>query len=128
MVIDTSAVAAIIFCEPDREVYISAISKPGPKLISAVNALEAALVVEARKGPAAGRELDLLLHQARIDIVPLDSVQMEEARRIWRKYGKGNHPAGLNFGDCMAYAVAKAAEMPLLCVGDDFPQTDLSLA
>jgi ribonuclease VapC len=128
MVIDTSALAAILFGEPDHHIYIEAISKPGPKLISAVNALEAALVVEARKGPAAGRELDLLLHQAQVDIVPLDSVQMEEARRIWRKYGKGNHPAGLNFCDCCALALARVSGHPLLYKGADFARAEATSA
>ena len=120
MVIDTSALAAILFAEPDRDIYIAAIGKPGPKLISAVNAFEAAVVVEARKGPVAGRELDLLLSQARTDVVPLDGPQMEEARRIWRTYGKGNHPAALNLCDCCALALSRLSGHPLLYKGADF--------
>src|SRR5713101_5841877 len=107
MVIDTSAVIAILFGEPDRDLYIGALENSSPRLMSAVNALEAALVTEARKGPAGGRELDLLLHRARIDIVPMDASLVEESRRVWRKYGKGNHPAGLNFCDCCALALAR---------------------
>lgn len=128
MVIDTSALAAILFTEPDRDAYIDAIAQPGAKLISAVNALEAALVVEARKGPAAGRELDLLLHRAGVDIVPFDSVQADEARRIWRKYGKGNHPAGLNFCDCCALALSRVSGHPLLYKGSDFTRADAANA
>ena len=120
MVIDTSALIAILFGEADRDLYIEAIEKSGTKLLSAVNALEAALVAEARKGPAAGRELDLLLHRARIDIVPMDSAQVEESRRVWREYGKGNHPAGLNFCDCCALALSRISGYPLLFKGLDF--------
>jgi ribonuclease VapC len=120
MVIDTSALFAILFGEPDRDAYIEAIEKAKPRLLSAVTALEASMVAEARKGPAAGRELDLLLHRANIDIVPLDTSQIEVARRVWREYGKGNHPAGLNFCDCCALALARVAGYPLLFKGEDF--------
>jgi ribonuclease VapC len=78
------------------------------------------MVAEARKGAAAGREFDLLLHRARIDIVPMDESMVEEARRVWREYGKGNHPAGLNFCDCCALALARVSGHPLLFKGDDF--------
>jgi len=120
MVIDTSALIAILLHEADRDLYINAIDKAKVRLISAVNVLEGAIVAEARKGPAAGREFDLLLHHARIDIVPMDSVMVEEARRVWRVFGKGNHPAGLNFCDCCALALARVSGHPLLFKGEDF--------
>jgi ribonuclease VapC len=126
MVIDTSAIIAILFFEPDRDLYIDAIENASSRLISAVNALEGAVVAEARKGPAAGREFDLLLHSARIDIVPMDHVLVEEARRVWRKYGKGNHPAGLNFCDCCALGLARVSGHPLLFKGDDFVRAGVS--
>ena len=78
------------------------------------------MVAEARKGPATGRELDLLLHRARIDIVAMDSVQVEESRRIWREYAKGNHPAELNFRDCCALSLSRVSGYPLLFKGQDF--------
>ncbi len=120
MVIDSAALIAILFGEADRDLYINALEKPGPTLLQAVNALETALVAEARKGPAARRELDLLLHRFRVDIVPFDSVLMEEARRVWREFGKGNHPAALNFCDCCGLALSRVSGHPLLFKGNNF--------
>jgi ribonuclease VapC len=120
MVIDTSALMTILFGEPDRLKYAEALEKAPLRLISAVNALEAAMVVQSRKGPVGGRELDLLLHRAKIDIVHFDSAMAEEARRTWREFGKGNHPAGLNFCDCCALALTRISGQPLLFKGDDF--------
>jgi len=82
-------------------------------------------VIEAKKGDLGGRELDLLIHQAKIEIVPLTTEQLEIARSAWRKYGKGRHPAGLNIGDCCSYALAKSAGEPLLFKGGDFSKTDI---
>ena len=81
--------------------------------------------MEAKKGEAGGRELDLLLHRARIETVAMNADHGELARSAWRHYGKGNHPAGLNIGDCCAYALAKYSGEPLLFKGDDFKQTDI---
>jgi ribonuclease VapC len=86
--------------------------------------LESALVAETRRGEPAGRELDLLLHRAEIQTVPVDAEQIQIARSAWRRYGKG-HPAGLNYGDCLAYALAAASGEPLLFTGHDFRQTDI---
>ena len=83
------------------------------------------IVIEARKGEAGGRELDLLLHRAKIDIVSFDSEQAEVARIAWRRFGKSQHPAGLNFGDCFAYALSKISGERLLFKGNDFNQTDI---
>jgi ribonuclease VapC len=85
-------------------------------------------VLEARRGEAAGREFDLFLNQAKLEVVPVDSDQIDIARVAWRKYGRGRHPAGLNFGDCFAYALAKAMGETILFKGDDFTHTDLSPA
>ena len=125
MVIDTSVLIAILFGEPEASVFTRAIADDTRKLISAFNALEAGIVVEARKGEAGGRELDLLLHRAQIEIVAMNADQAEFARAAWRNYGKGNHPAGLNIGDCCAYALAKYSGEPLLFKGSDFSQTDI---
>jgi ribonuclease VapC len=100
MVIDTSALMAILLGEPEAPSFIRMLSDAPKRFLSAFSALEAAVVIEGRKGPAGGRELDLLLHEARVDVVPLDGAQMELAKDAWRRFGKGRHPAGLNLGDC----------------------------
>jgi ribonuclease VapC len=128
MVIDTSALLAILFGEPEALSFTRTIVDESRKLISAFNALESGIVVEARKGEAGGRELDLLMHRARIEIVAMNADQAELARTAWRKFGKGNHPAGLNIGDCCAYALAKYSGEPLLFKGNDFTQTDIMAA
>lgn len=128
MVIDTSAVVAILLGEPEAEPFALAIAGDPGRFISAFTALEAGIVIEAKKGEHAGRELDLLLHRAKIEIVPVTAEQFEIARSAWRKYGKGRHPAGLNIGDCCSYALAKCSGEPLLFKGDDFSQTDVKPA
>jgi ribonuclease VapC len=128
MIIDTSALVAILLGEPEAEAFALAIAGDSKRLISAFTALETGIVIEAKKGEAGGRELDLLLHQAKIELVPLTAEQFEIARIAWRKYGKGQHPAGLNIGDCCSYALAKCAGEPLLFKGNDFSQTDVNTA
>jgi ribonuclease VapC len=86
------------------------------------------LVVEARRGEPAGRELDLLLHRSSVATVSVTADHVEIARQAWRRYGKGRHPAGLNFGDCFAYALARSSGEALLYVGEDFTCTDISRA
>lgn len=125
MVIDTSAVLAIFLAEPERQKFLELIQQDGSRLISAANALESAIVLEARRGAVAGREFDLFLHRLDIEIIPVDSAQVELARAGWRRYGKGRHPANLNFGDCFAYALTKTSGEPLLAKGNDFPKTDV---
>ncbi len=102
-----------------------AIESASHRLLSAANLLETSIVIESRKGEAGGRELDLLLFRAAIEVVPVDLDQAEIARVAWRRFGEGRHPAGLNYGDCFAYALAKARGLPLLFQGDDFSQTDI---
>jgi ribonuclease VapC len=125
MVIDTSAIVAILLGEPDGAAFAEAIEQGAPRLLSAANLLEASIVVEARKGEDAGRDLDLFIYRAGIEIVPVDADQAEIARVAWRRYGKGRHQASLNYGDCFAYALAKASGSRLLFKGDDFTHTDL---
>jgi ribonuclease VapC len=125
MVIDTSALLAIFLGEPERRRFLDAITQAETRRISAANTLETGIVLEARRGEAAGREFDLFLHQAEVDAVSVDAEQVEIARLAWRKYGKGRHPAALNFGDCFAYALAKTLDEPLLAKGSNFARTDI---
>lgn len=125
MVLDTSALLVLLLEEPEVKTFAEAISLDPRRLVSAATALEIMIVIEARKGEAGGRELDLLLHHAKIDIVPFDAEQAEIARHAWQKFGKGNHPAGLNYGDCFSYALAKQSGEPLLFKGNDFNKTDI---
>jgi ribonuclease VapC len=127
VVIDTSALLAILLGEPEREKFLQLLSESETRLLSAANALETAIVVESRRGEVAGREFDLFLHRTRIEIVSVDAEQFSIARFAWRKYGKGRHPAALNFGDCFAYALTKIATEPLVAKGEDFRRTDLQL-
>ena len=128
MVIDTSALLAILFADPERERLASAISEAGIRLLSSVNALEAAIVVLTRKGPAGLREFDLLCHAAELEIVPFTGEHLVLAREGYQRFGKGRHPAGLNFGDCCAYALSRHSGEPLLFTGEDFARTDLEAA
>ncbi len=128
MVVDTSALLAIFLAEPERKQFLEVITQGDTRYISAANVLETGIVLEARRGEAAGREFDLFLRQAKLEVVPVDSDQIEIARLAWRKYGKGRHAAGLNFGDCFTYALAKAMGEPILFKGEDFTHTDLSPA
>jgi ribonuclease VapC len=125
MVIDSSAILAVLQNEKDAARLAQAIEAAPRRLLSAGNLLEAAIVIESRKGEAGGRELDLLIYRAEIEVVAMDQDQAEIARLAWRRFGKGRHPAGLNYGDCFAYALATARREPLLFQGDDFSQTDI---
>lgn len=128
MVLDTSALLAILFDEPERRAFNEKIAADPTRLLSAASLVETAIVIESRAGAAGGRDLDLFIHKAGLSIEAVDANQAEIARRAFRAYGKGRHPAGLDFGDCFAYALAKATGEALLCKGDDFAQTDLRLS
>lgn len=125
MVLDTSALLAILGDEPEAPAFEAAVERDPVRLLSAASLLEAAIVVESRWGPAGGRELDLLIHKAGVEVVPVDAEQVEVARRAYRDFGRGRHPAGLNYGDCFTYALASVSGEPLLFKGDDFSRTDL---
>ena len=125
MVIDTSAIIAVLLNEANAVRIIEAIETSSPRLLSAANLLEASIVIDSRKGEAGGRELDLLMYRADIEIVPVDQDQAETARIAWRRFGKCRHPAALNYGDCFAYVLAKSRRLPLLYLGNDFSQTDI---
>ena len=126
MVIDTSALIAILLQEPEAQALALAVDRAATRLLSAATLLETAMVIEARKGEVGGRELDLLLYRAGIEVVAVDQEQAEIARIAWRKYGKGRHPANLDYGDCFSYALAKASGSPLLYKGTDFSLTDIA--
>ena len=128
MIIDTSAVLAILLGEADADRYEEAIVAAWPRRMSVVGLLEAAMVIESRGGVTAGHELDVLLDKASVELVAVTSEQATAARHAWRRFGKGNHPAGLNFGDCFAYALANVTGEPLLFKGDDFARTDIAAA
>jgi ribonuclease VapC len=125
MVIDSSALLAILLGEPDREGFQRAIEAADLRLVSAMTKLEAGLVMIGRYGPAGGEELDALLRDIAVSIVPFDDRQATIAREAFVRYGKGRHRAGLNFGDCAAYALAIAEAEPLLFKGTDFGATDV---
>ncbi len=125
MVIDTSALISILLRDLEAEAFARAIADDSKRMISAFSVLESGIVIEAKKGEAGGRELDLLLHRSKIEIVGLNAEQLEIARFAWRNYGKGRHPAALNIGDCCSYALAKYSGEPLLFKGNDFVKTDI---
>jgi len=126
MVIDTSALVAVLLDESERPALAAAITADPRRLVSAATLVEASLVIESRRGEIAGRELDLLLHRIAADVVAVTESQAETARRAWRRFGKGRHVAGLNYGDCFSYALAVELAEPLLFKGDDFSQTDIA--
>lgn len=125
MVIDTSAVLAILNLESEAEIFTQAIVNDPIRLLSAGTALELSIIVKARKEEAGIRELDFFIYKAEIDIVNFDENQLKMARYAFSQYGKGRHPASLNFGDCFAYALSKTSGQPLLFKGNDFSQTDI---
>ena len=124
MIVDTSAILAILFGEPDAQRYAAALQTAPFCRMSVANALEATIVAERRGGAPAGEDLERFLEKFGIEPVPVTVEHLAAARRAWRRFGKGNHPAGLNFGDCFAYALAETAGEPLLFKGGDFAQTD----
>ncbi|MGE3475800.1 MAG: type II toxin-antitoxin system VapC family toxin [Rhodospirillaceae bacterium] len=125
MVIDTSAISAILFNEPEAADFERRIVEDPVRLISAGTLLEAAIVVEARLGDVGGREFDLWLQRAGVEVVPVDAEQADLARRAWRQFGKGRHSAGINYGDCFSYALAISRDETLLFKGADFSRTDV---
>ena len=127
MVLDSSAIIAILLREPERFRFLDLIDQSDTVLLSAATALETAIVIEHRRGPVGANELDIFLQRAAIQIVSVDTEQLAIARHAWRKYGKGRHPAALNLGDCFVYGLTKVSNEPLLAKGSDFRKTDLQL-
>lgn len=125
MVLDTSALIAILTAEPEANTFAAVIATAATRLLSAASLLETAIIIEARYGPAGGQKLDELIRVAQVQVEPVTVEQVTSARLAYRVYGKGCHPAGLNYGDCFAYALAKISGEPLLFKGNDFGQTDI---
>ncbi|MER9848327.1 type II toxin-antitoxin system VapC family toxin [Mesorhizobium sp. M0106] len=128
MVIDTSAVVAILRSEPEAARLERALVSDPIRLIPATCVLEARMVLVSRRGEHALAEIDLWLRKIEADIIPVDSELVDLATQGWLTYGKGHHPAALNFADCLSYALAKRADEPLLFIGKDFSQTDIEAA
>jgi ribonuclease VapC len=125
MVIDASALVAMLNDGPEAGQLEAAVEADPVRLMSTASYLEAAIVIETRFGEAGGRELDLWLHRAAVDLVSVDVDQADAARVAYRTYGKGRRRAGLNYGDCFSYALAKVSGQPLLFIGEDFTHTDI---
>lgn len=125
MVIDTSALLAILQNEPERRPFNEEIEAANSRLLSAATYVECSMIVESRYGAEGVRDLDHFIARAQITIVPVDAEQARIARDAFRRYGKGRHRAGLNFGDCFSYALTRVMDEPLLVKGTDFPHTDI---
>lgn len=134
MILDSSVLVAILLGEPDAPILGRALTNSERSAVSAATVLEAGIVAESRGGAVMSLQLDALLAQSETEIVPFTAEHARLAREGWRRFGKGNHPAALNLGDCFAYALARAFNAPLLFVGDDpgsgagacFGQTDIA--
>src|SRR5467141_86335 len=127
MIIDTSAIVAILRDEPEASACAKAIASTSSRRVSAVNYVEAAVVIDGSRNPVSSRRFDDLLREAQLVIEPVTEAQARIAREAYRDFGKGTgHRAGLNFGDCFAYALAKATGEPILFKGNDFRHTDLT--
>jgi ribonuclease VapC len=129
VIIDSSALIAILFEEAEADACAHAIESFSPRRMSAANFLEVAIVVDGRRDPVASRRMDELVRAAKIVIEPVDFEQARIAREAYRDFGRGSgHPARLNFGDCFAYALARQRGEPLLFKGNDFIHTDIASA
>lgn len=128
MIIDTSAIVAILFNEDDADAYARAITRADSRRVSAATFVEAAIVVAAQTKNAGGSQLDAFFRRAGITIEPVTEEQAHIARQAFTDFGKGRHAAGLNYGDCFSYALAKSAGEPLLFKGKDFTKTDVLVA
>jgi len=129
MIVDSSALIAILRDEPEAEIFAQALDSAPRCLISAANFLEIAIVVDRSRSPIPGRRLDELIRELGIVIEPVSEAQAHIARQAYRDFGRGSgHPARLNFGDCFAYALARATDEPLLFKDNDFGYTDVAPA
>ena len=128
MIVDSSALLAILELEPEAERMARAIGLASGSFLGSATLVEAGIVVQARRGDEGARNLDLLIAKLGITVESFTPRQADIARKAYRSYGRGRHPAALNLGDCFAYALAKDKSEPLLAKGDDFSRTDVVLA
>lgn len=128
MILDTSALLAVLFAEPERDEFLERIGAAPLVGIGAPTLTETAIVVSARLGDAGRRHVARIVERGGIVVVSFEGEHWQVAAEAWSRFGRGRHPAALNFGDCLAYATARLAGRPLLCKGDDFAKTDLALA
>jgi len=128
MIVDTSALVAILYREPEAAAFTRLIHDADVCRMSVASHLELSIVIESQLGPEGARQAEAFLRRAGVVLEPVTVEQDELARQAFVDYGKGRHPAGLNFGDCFAYALAKATGEPLLFKGADFAQTDIPAA
>jgi ribonuclease VapC len=129
VIVDTSALIAILRDEPEAAACAKAIEAAFPSRMSTANFVEAAIVIDGARDPVASRRFDDLIREAALVIEPVTEAQARIARDAYRDFGRGSgHPARLNFGDCFAYALARATGEPLLFKGDDFAHTDITPA
>ncbi len=126
MVVDTSALLAILQDEPERRSFNEVLEAAGSRRMSVATLVEVSIVIEARFGAAGQADLDLFVEKAAIELIPVDLEQAKVARRAFSLYGRGRHATGLDYGDCFAYALATTLGEPLLYKGDDFSRTDVS--
>ena len=127
MVVDSSALLAMLLGEPDGDSFVHLLAGASDPLISAATLVEASIVMQAKKGDRGVTDLDDLLSAAGVRCVAVDGAQAVIAREAFARFGKGRAPAGLNFGDCFSYALARATDRPLLAKGLDFGRTDITL-
>jgi ribonuclease VapC len=125
LVVDTSAAVAILTREEPWEDLLGALDTASQRLMSAATYVELGIVLEARLGAAAGGIADRFVRDAGIEVIPVDIAQAQDAVSAWRRFGKGRHAAALNYGDCFTYALAALENLPVLCVGTDFPRSDI---
>ena len=128
MILDTSAILALVFDEPERDEFIRKISTASSVGVGAPTLVESTIVASARLGDIGRLHVQGLVSQSGIVVIPFGINHWSAASDAWARFGRGRHTAALNFGDCLAYATARLADRPLLCKGDDFRQTDLQLA
>ena len=127
MILDTSALVAIFFGEPEALHYIETIRKADRRVMSVANFVELSILIEGQVGPEAGQQVDAFMRAANVDLAPVTKEHGRLARQAFREFGKGRHSAALNFGDCFAYALAKATGDTLLCKGQGFSHTDIAV-
>jgi ribonuclease VapC len=128
VIVDSSALVAVLLREPGHEAVLERLEAEPPAAVGASTLAEAGIVLAARMGVSGHTLLARFVHEAEFSVIPFSEEHWDVAVDAFLRYGKGRHPARLNYGDCLTYAVARIADEPLLCIGDDFPKTDLTLA